>query len=138
MRTILFASLVFAEFLFAKPFIVFPEQPVDYGFAKPRSQISTSDNQHLICELTPPDVDNSEHSFVTIGVQNTFPATSAPQNFSISSEIPKNSFTQGTNSLRIAERHIQPVFNFSPDAKSATKKTIMNTPTYFLSNSTTI
>lgn len=64
MRTILFASLVFAEFLFAKPFIVFPEQPVDYGFAKPRSQISTSDYQHLICELTPPDVDNSEHSFV--------------------------------------------------------------------------
>lgn len=56
------------------------------------------------------------------GSKNTFPATNVPQNFSISSEIPQNSFTPGTNSLRIAKRHIQPVFNFSPDAKSATKK----------------
>lgn len=56
------------KILFTKSFIVFPES-VDYDFTKPRSQISTSDYQHLICESLPPDVDNSEHSFVAIGVQ---------------------------------------------------------------------
>ncbi len=136
MRTIFFTSLFLAAFLFAKPFIVFPET-VDYDFTKSRSQISRSDYKHLICEFLPPDVDNSEHSFVAIGIQKKFPATNVPQNFSISSEILQSSFTPGTNSLRIAERTIQPVFNFSPDAKSATE-TIMNDPTYFLSNSTTI
>ncbi len=68
MRTIFFTSLFLAAFLFAKPFIVFPET-VDYDFTKSRSQISRSDYKHLICEFLPPDVDNSEHSFVAIGVQ---------------------------------------------------------------------
>ncbi len=68
MKKILFASLVLAPFLFAKPFIVFPDS-VDYDFTKPRSQISTSDNKHLIYESLPPDVDNSGHSLVAIGVQ---------------------------------------------------------------------
>ena len=69
MRTILFASLILATFLFAKPFIVFPEWPVEYPEVRAQEESNGAFSNAPYCELSPPDVDNSGHSLVAIGVQ---------------------------------------------------------------------
>ena len=137
MEKILFASFILVASLFAKPFIVFPES-VDYDFTKPRSQISTNDYKHLICESLPPDVDNSEHSFVAIGVQKHISGNKCSAELLYIIRDSTEQFHAGDKFITNCGKTYSTGLQFFSGREIRYKKTIMSDPTYFLSSSTTI